>query len=408
MLSSEWRSSTDRDLSTINRELAIQFAKHSSIEVSVYLPQCSEEDRNYAASHAVRLVVAETLPGMNPTDCLMVVPDGHVMDCVVGHGVTLGKQVQVIRKHHHCKWIQVVHTAPEEHVMYKSISQGEQMQQTEVALCKKADQVVAIGSKLTDAYKRHLRCCQKEQNVLNLTPGIFSEFLNVKQATEERGTFSVMVIGSSDSLEDFILKGYDLAAQAIAELKDKSYQLKFVGAPRGKEDEVAEKLLKHGVDHSQLITRSFSDGREVLADLFCEVDLAIMPSRTEGFGVTALEALSAGLPVLVSGNSGLGEALKEVPFGSHCVIESEDPKDWAREIKAVRQKKRSVRLAETKILREKYLEMYSWEKPIRSLVERMYSLIFGKLQKMIFVERSEFIDIYFLPTCSKIRSFVNC
>ena len=408
LLSSEWRSSTDGDLSTINRELAIQLAKHSNVEVSVFLPQCSEEDRNNAASHDVQLVVAETLPGLNPVESLMFVPDGHVMDCVVGHGVTLGKQVQVIRKLHHCKWIQVVHTAPEELGMYKSISQGEQLQTIEVALCENADQVVAIGPKLTDAYKRYLRCSQKEQNVFDLTPSVFSEFLEVKQAVEERRTFSVLVIGSGDSCEDFILKGYDLAAQAIAELKDKSYQLTFVGAPRGRGDEIADKLLQHGIDHNQLTVCSFSDRREVLANLFCEVDLAIMPSKTEGFGINALEALSAGLPVFVSGNSGFGEALKEVPLGSQCVIDSEDPKVWAREIKAVRQKKRSVRLAETKILREKYLEMYSWEKPIRSLVERMYSLIFGKLQKMIFVERSEFIDIYFLPTCSKIRNFVNC
>ena len=51
----------------------------------------------------------------------------------------------------------------------------------------------------------------------------------------------------SDS-EDFQLKGYDIAPQAIAELKDMTYKLVFVGA-------------------------------------------------------AALEALSAGLPVLVSGNS---------------------------------------------------------------------------------------------------------
>lgn len=260
------------------------------------------------------------------------------MDCVVGHGVTLGKQVQFIKKHHHCKWIQVVHTAPEELGMYKSISQGEQLQKAEAALCETADQVVAIGLKLTDAYKHYLRCSQKEQNVVDLTPSVFSEFLEVKQAIEERRTFSVLVIGSGDSCEDFILKGYDLAAQAIAKLKDKSYQLKFVGAPRGKGDEIAQKFLQHGIDRNQLTVRSFSDKRELLTNLFCEVDLVIMLSKNEGFGVNVLEALSAGLPVLVSGNSGFGEALMD-PLGSQCVIDSEDPEVWAREIKAVRQKR---------------------------------------------------------------------
>ena len=378
MLSREWRSSTNGDLSTINRELAIQLAKHSNVEVSVFLPQCNEEDRNNAASHHVQLVEAEKVVGWNPVDWLINVPDGHVIDCVVGHGVSLGRQVQVIRKRHHCKWIQVVHTVSEELGMYKSISQGEQLQKTEVKLCEMADQIVAIGPKLADAYKRYLRCSKKEQNVFDLTPSIFSEFLNVEQATEERRTFSVLVIGSGNSCEDFSLEGFDLAAQAVAELKDKSYKLKFVGAPRGKEDEIADKLLQHGIDRNQLIVRSLSDRREVLANLFCEVDLAIMPSKTEGFGVSALEALSASLPVLVTGNSGLGEALKEVPLGSQCVVDSEEPEDWAKKIKEVRQKKREVRLSESRLLRENYQEKYSWEKPIRCLVEKMYSLIFGK------------------------------
>ena len=379
MLSREWRSSTDGDLSTINRELAIQLAKHSNVEVSVFLLQCGEEDRNNAASHHVQLVKAKKVIGCNPVDWLRNVPDGHVMDCVVGHGVSLGKQVQFIKKDHQCKWIQVVHTASEELGMYKNISQGEQLQKTEVKLCEMADQIVAIGPKLADAYKRYLRCSKKEQNVFDLTPGIFSEFLNVEQATEERRTFSVLVIGSGNSCEDFSLKGFDLAAQAVAELNDKSYILKFVGAPSGKKEEIADKLLQHGIDRNQLIVRSLSDRREVLANLFCEVDLAIMPSKTEGFGVSALEALSAGLPVLISGNSGLGEALKEVPQGPQFVVDSEDPKEWAKKIKEVQQTKREVRLSQARLLRENYQEKYSWEKPIRHLVERMYSLAFGKL-----------------------------
>lgn len=46
-----------------------------------------------------------------------------------------------------------------------------------------------------------------------------------------------------------------------------------------------------------------------------------MPSRTEGFGLTGLEALSAGVPLLIiSCNSGFEEALSSVPFGSSFVI----------------------------------------------------------------------------------------
>ena len=380
LLSSEWKSSINGDLSTINRELAIQLAKHPNVDVSVLLPNCSEADRSSAESHNVKLVEADRVPGFEPVLCLSCPPRDHKIDCVIGHGVHLGRPIVSMKRnpnYSHCKWIQVVHSAPEEDGMYKNISEGEKMQETEIQLCKMADQVITIGPKLAEAYKCYLRPVKQEKKVFDLTPSIFSEFLKVEQATEERRTFCILVIGSGDSCEDFNVKGYDIAAKAIAELKDESYKLKFVCAAGGKGD-IADKLLHHGISRNQLIIRSFDDSREVLADLFCEVDLAIMPSRTEGFGTTALEALSAGLPVLVSGNSGLGEALKKVPFGSQRVVDSEDHTVWAREIKRVRQKERDVRLSESRFLREKYLEKYSWEEPCKSLVIKMKNLVFGK------------------------------
>ena len=381
LLSSEWRS-TKGGLSTINRELAIQLAKHPSVEVSVYLPECSEDDKRVATSHNVQIVEAVKRPGLEPELWLSCLPEDHVVDCVIGHGAVLGRQVQIIKHHHHCKWIQIVHTAPEELGMYKEyeehISKGEEKHEVEVELCKLADQVVAVGPKLADAFSGYLRSCEKHEDVLNLTPGIFSEFADVRQASQELGSFSVLVFGRGDS-EDFQLKGYDIAAQAITELKDMTYKLVFVGATSGEEERVADVLLKQGIDRSQLRVRRFNESREKLADLFCEVDLAIMPSRTEGFGLAALEALSAGLPVLVSGNSGFGEALKKVPFASSCVVQSEDPKDWANAIKAVRGKDRKLRLKEAKILQGAYAEVYSWQDHCNRLVERMLAISQGNM-----------------------------
>ena len=387
LLSSGWRS-TKGGLSTINRELAIQLAKLSSLEVSVYLPQCSEEDKRVAARYNVHLIEAQKLAGYdNPVDWLSSLPEDHAVDCVIGHGAVLGRQVQFIKRTHpHCKWIQVVHTAPEELGMFKEyeehISRGENKHQAEVDLCKLADQVVAIGPKLAEVFSGYLRPYGKDQDVLNFTPGIFSEFADVNQATEERKAFNVLVFGRGDN-EDFQVKGYDIAAQAIAELKDMTYKLVFVGATRGEEEKVAKKLVEQGICLSQLKVRRFNESREKLANLFCEVDLAVMPSRTEGFGLAALEALSAGLPVLVSGNSGLAEALKKVPYGSSCVVESKDPKDWANAIRGVRHKDREMRLGEFDVLRGAYAKKYSWKEQCDKLVERMKMIsLQGQLYEM--------------------------
>ena len=251
------------------------------------------------------------------------------------------------------------------------IAKGEKKHEAEVKLCQEADQVVAVGPKLADTCSHS---CEKKK-VLVLTPGIFSEFADVNQATEEREVFHVLLFGRGDS-EDFALKGYDIAAKAVAKLKDEkhAFKLVFVGAPSGKEEQLTEMLLDKGISRSQLIVRNAKE-REQLAQEFYGADLAIMPSRSEGFGLTALEALSAGLPVLVTHNSGLGQALKEVRLGKSVVVNSEDPAEWAKAIRGVRSKPRSERLKEASDLRKNYSETYNWEEQCSRLVVKIHELV---------------------------------
>ena len=383
LLASELDSSKG-GLSTVNRELAIELAQHEQVKVTILVPKssCSEEGKIFAESHNVSIREAERLPGYdNPLDWLSFPPRDLAIDIIVGHGGKLGKQAQVIRKSHTCKWVQVLHTAPEELGMYKNypkaISKGEEKSRIEIELCELADAVAAIGPKLTEAYSSYLRFCKKHQDIIELTPGIFSEFSDITQATNEHDKFKVLTFGRGDP-EDFSLKGYDIAAKAIVELKDSSYHLVFVGAPDEKQDEVAENLLQSGISRNQFFVRRFIQRKERLKELFCEVDLVIMPSRTEGFGLTALEALSAGLPILVSGNSGFGNTLCTLPLGKPFVVDSADPKDWAKAIKAIRLKDRTERLQEIQRLRKSYEEKFSWEKQCEALVEKMRSLVYGK------------------------------
>ncbi|XP_022797976.1 probable serine/threonine-protein kinase pats1 [Stylophora pistillata] len=379
LLGSEWSSSMG-GLSTINRQLAILLGKHSQVDVTLLVPQfaCSEEERRMASRHNVSLREAQRRPGYtDPLDWLSAPPRDLAIDIVLGHGAKLGKQAQIIRESHQCGWIQVVHTVPEELGMHKNyamaICKGEEKNTTEVELCELADVVVAVGPKLTKAYSSYLRSCEKHQEIIQLTPSTFSEFSDVKQAAIDMEKFKVLTFGRGDP-EDFSLKGYDISARAIVELRDRSCHLIFVGAPDGKQDEVAEDLLESGIDKGQLTVRKFVQSKERLKKLFCEVDLCMMPSRTEGFGLTALEALSAGLPILVSGNSGFGEALSTVPSGKSFVVESEDPKEWAKAIAGVREKERSDRLHEIQQLKTSYEEMYSWEKQCDILVEKMWDI----------------------------------
>ena len=377
ILASEWRS-TKGGLSTLNRELAIQLAKCPELQISFFVPQCSEEDKRTALDHHIEIVEATRLTGYDELEWLSFPPDHLQIDVVVGHGVKLGHQAQVIRKSHKCKWIQVVHTDPEELGMYKSyqnpISTGEKKHKEEVELCEKADFVVGVGPKLCEAFRRYLRWCKKDETILDFTPGVFDEFVNVGHAAEERERCGILVFGRGDA-EDFQLKGFDIAGKAVAELNDA--HLVFVGAPEGKHEDIAKRLRECGLPAHRLTVRSFLHNREDLKRLFCEVDLVLMPSRTEGFGLTGLEALSAGLPVLVSKNSGFGDALRKVPFGSACVIDSEDPLVWAEAVKKVWKRDRETRLQEAEKLRSSYKKNYSWAKQSHGLVKQMLTLVNG-------------------------------
>ena len=380
LLANEWGSSSG--FSTINRTLAILLAKHPKVDVILLVPQfeCSEEDKRTAQSDNISIREAQRRPGFSdPLDWLSFPPRDLTIDIVIGHDAKLGKQAQIIRESHCCKWVQIVHAKPEELAMYKNypraIVKGQEKNRAEVDLCKLADLVVAVGPKLAEAFSSYLR--PSHRDVFALTPGTFADFANIKHSEGETAKFKVLTFGRGDS-EDFSLKGYDIAASAIVELKDSSYHLIFVGVPDGKQEEVAETLLQTGISRNQLIVRSFVQNKERLKELFCEVDVAIMPSRTEGFGLTALEAMSAGLPILVSGNSGFGEALCGIPFGLSCVIDSEDPIEWAKAIAALRQKSRTQRLQEIQTLRRSYEEKFSWERQCRSLVDRMWRMVDGE------------------------------
>ena len=248
LLASEW-GSTKGGLSTMNRKIAIYLAEHPEVAVSFLVPKCSEEDKRRAGGHNVTVIEAQRRPGYEPIDRLSLPLRDLVVDIIIGHGVRLGKQAQVIREAHRCTWVQVVHTAPEELAMYKSypnaISKGEEKHLTEVA----------VGPKLCEVYLACLSACGKA--VFNLTPGIFTEFSDLKQFMPHDGTkFRVLVFDRGDS-EDFELKGFDIAAQAVAALNDRNYHLIFVCAPSGREGQIAKKLLERGLHRSQLTVRKY-------------------------------------------------------------------------------------------------------------------------------------------------------
>ena len=114
-------------------------------------------------------------------------------------------------------------------------------------------------------------------------------------------------------------KGAGLGSAALAKVaRERAHglprlELIIRGAKPGSGDDLANSLRSEvGAADLNVIVRTFTTRGERLDADMRRASLVIMPSRTEGFGLVGLEAIAAGTPLLVSGESGLGQLLKEV------------------------------------------------------------------------------------------------
>ena len=359
---------------TTNRLLALSLAKDARLRFRGFVPK-NTGGRIELASH-IELIEDQNMPGYSPMELLDFPADSLNMDFLIMHSFTpeLEVQAQTICGAKKCKWLRVVHTVRGELMKFFEEAGSrahEAVHEKQVELCKKADLVVTIGPKVAEAYRSALRPCGKDTNVVCLTPTIF-ELNDIHPIHEHRDKFYVLI----DALYPsgyFKVKGCDIAIKAISSLQDMSYHLLFSLRPDSLTEELVQTTLREGLLRNQFTVKSFSDNTASWAKCIADtdIDVVIMPSRIEGFGLSGLYAISANIPVLVSGHSGLAMALKTLPSGANHVVESDDPHVWADRIKAVRAKDPKVRALEAEQLRTEYKAKYNWEDQCNKLVEKM-------------------------------------
>ena len=356
----------------VNKQLQTELALNAEVNLTGFVPKNTQQQRDYAQMLNMDLVDAKVLPGFPTTELLSYPPNDLKIDILVMHssGRDVGRQAQIIRETKNCKWALVVETVSED------------MQESEYALqetlCKKADLVMAIGPKVADDYESGVRLHGKETKFFTLTPGILYKYLGaclpaqmIKRPLAFK-MFNVLISGSSKYFE---VRGCDIAATAIKLLEDPSYRLILVAQPHDDNAELKEVMVKTGLDMAQVTVKKCSGDTESWCRLLCEADILINPSRTEGFGMSGLRAISADLPVLISANTGLGMVLKKLPSGEKHVVDSNDPQVWADKIKDVRAKDSRTRHLESTNLRNEYRSVINWERQCNELVETFSQMV---------------------------------
>ena len=383
-LCEEWMSSKG-GLPTFNREFAISLAKVSNDEIKVhcYVSRSGESDREDARKNNVNLITASSIPGTSdPLDCLKLPPPelSHP-DIVIGHGRKFGIPAFCIAKTTGCKWVQFVHVFCEDLGKFKqtdaentdTIEENEKKHKSEIALCKAANAVVAVGTRLKQKYSR----CLQDREVHVITPGIFEKFVSlavqkVGQVTNDQDEFHIFVSGRG-TFEDLSLKGYDFIADVVGSLGEK-FKMTFVGSPEGQHRKIEEWLLKKTrISRDQVTIRGYCD-QEELKTMFLEADLVALPSRTEGFGLVALEAISAGVPVLATSKSGIAKALEKVEGGHLAVVKSGNREEWLQKITQLSMQNPEERCDGAVRLREEYCKIYSWDTQCAKFKEFVQSL----------------------------------
>ena len=171
-------------------QLAIELAKNPRVKVNGLVPRSTQEQKGQATKSNIELVDAKRRLGYSEEELIAHPPDNLDIDVVIIHsyGRNLGKQAQEIKEKKNCKWVHVVHTISTELENYKqkvSLTGAANPEwlsdhELQLALCKEADIIIAIGPKVADAYKRALRHCGKHKDVITMTPGIIHDLADVE------------------------------------------------------------------------------------------------------------------------------------------------------------------------------------------------------------------------------------
>ncbi|BBC35806.1 hypothetical protein SGFS_071000 [Streptomyces graminofaciens] len=318
----------------------------------------------------------------NPAELGLPDPRQQQFDLIIGHSRFSGPAAVAMRDawYPEARVAHFLHTSPERlpQVKYadnpaKAAEKGSEHSGIERVVMARVDLVVGVGPLLTDEAKRLAAKNERVPSAHELVPGTRIEPLVQRNPQQQEGPLQLLALGRAGDP----LKGFEDAARAVKLLNDQgvAVHLTVRGAPEHLVPGLQQQLSDLSGGHVTL--RPFSDKPDAIANDIRNADAVVMPSKHEGFGLVATEALGHGVPVLVNEESGAARFLKDanrVPAelsASSVVPEPANPahrvKAWAA---AIHQLKEQLpqRVEQAGRLRE-FLKSYSWENAATALAE---------------------------------------
>ncbi|XP_078701677.1 D-inositol 3-phosphate glycosyltransferase-like [Branchiostoma floridae x Branchiostoma belcheri] len=327
-------------ISTVNRQIG-RFLASKGAKVLCTVLNATQQDKDDAAIDGIQLVFPTPFE-RDPREAELYwltfdhqtrYPDlpSHV-DFIVGHvPITSHAARRMKERFPGAKLIQVTHVMPEDTSQYKGdekvLNIGQESNNILDDL-RHADVMFSVGPLIYDYYRHQTNHLTLQHHELLPKPSdIFIDMkLNPPADTE---TKVVLSIGRVKGVER--LKGVDLTAKTMGKVIDKLPNTKW--RLRGfRRDDFQASIIEANTGRFQFVpfTPLEYGTQEELCEDMRKADVVLMPSRAEPFGLVGLEAIAAGVPVVISNKSGLAKFLtKQDPEFDRTIVEIDDDDEEA-------------------------------------------------------------------------------
>ncbi|KAI8513102.1 hypothetical protein Bbelb_097410 [Branchiostoma belcheri] len=376
---------TSEDCSSpVSRQVA-QTLRGAGWKVYSTVLEDTEEDRKCAEADGVELILPTRSQGDTREPCLDWLTFDHVdrypndrlpqdVGWIVGHAGVTSRAAATIKEQRfpQASLSLVTQAIPEDTEKYKEDEKAMGIGEKEDSIrqdAEKADTVFSVGHRTQDHFVNSFCAIPKDKRPIHylFLPKPSDLFLNTTVEYFETSEKVVLLFGRVTTVER--VKGFDLAAKILSKAVERSQnriKLRIRGVSK-EEYQASMSILQTSINSGKLIPTLLPHGtqEDVCRDMQ-QAHLVLMPSRAEPFGLVGLEAMAAGVPVLVSDQSGLADLVnKVVPEFRHSVLritgdDSVDVGRWADQIVDV------LRMSEAEFrraaeLKQKLLESKYWE-----------------------------------------------
>ncbi|XP_066299936.1 uncharacterized protein [Branchiostoma lanceolatum] len=244
---------------------------------------------------------------------------------IVGHaGFTSRAAVRIKQERYpDAKVILVTNDIPEDTAYYKGDEKAMGIGKKEDSIledAQEADVVFSLGKKIFNHFENQFRAIptKKRPQHVKFAPRSSKTFEDAEAEYKEAETMVVLSIGQG---------GCDLAAKALDIVAEKrKVKSRVIGVDKD-EFQTSQAILKSAKVQTTLLP--YGTQKDICKEMM-QAHLVLMPSRAEPFGLLGLEAIAAGVPVLVSSRSGLADFIHEhVDDLRHSIVDMDESEEGA-------------------------------------------------------------------------------